>query len=346
MIKNKGSIKDPSFTFKTATIVFFVFLFITFNFVVKNNNDDIDLINDNSEDLFIRPVLHNDLSEIIISQGNTVYASSPLYIPQTTQVLGANFEVPNCQKEIISYRVQPGETLSSIASKFNISTNTIVWANDIKNNRVSVNQDLIILPVSGIFHIIKSGETVSSVAKRYSVEEQDIVFCNRIENNVSIGDILVVPGGEIPKIVAPKPAPAPTTPRPVSGTSLASSGFILPLPRSGSYISQGLHWYNAIDIANDCGVPVYASAAGTVQETGYDSIGGYYVRIIHSGGIVTYYGHLSRILVSRGQSVAQGSMIGRVGNTGYTIGVTGCHVHFEVRGAANPFRNYRVGHRF
>jgi len=250
--------------------------------------------------------------------------------------LGAGPGKEKCREEIFSYRVQSGDNLSVIASRFGISTKTIVWANDLKNNSLKEGQNLIILPVSGVFHIVKKDESVSGIAKTYKADGEDIIFCNEIEEGkIFTGDILIVPGGEMPASVAPD-----------QRVSSAATGFILPLPRAGSYISQGLHWYNAIDIANNCGVPVYASASGTVQQTGYHPIGGNYVRILHNGGIVTYYGHLSRISVSRGQFISQGNIIGYVGNTGYTIGATGCHVHFEVRGAANPFRNFGRGYRF
>ncbi|MFN7088407.1 MAG: M23 family metallopeptidase, partial [Candidatus Paceibacteria bacterium] len=52
------------------------------------------------------------------------------------------------------------------------------------------------------------------------------------------------------------------------------------------------------------------------------------------------YAHLSAVLVSSGAYVNQGDIIGSIGNTGKTHGPTGCHVHFEVRGGANPFARY------
>ncbi len=335
-IKNKGSSKDPSFTFKFLAVTLFIFLL----FGLNTRGDNLisgAVVNGGEDGLFMKSGTSlDDFSEIVISQGNTLYVSSPLYTPQTA-VLGTSYQEPACQKEIISYKVEKGESLSSIATKFEISTETIIWANNIKNNSLSIGQDIIILPVSGVFHVVKAGETISGVAKKYSADEEEILSCNKPEEDmISVGDILVVPGGKIPK---PTPFSAPTV-------SLNSSGFIMPLPRAGSYISQGLHWYNAVDIANACGTPVYASASGTIQGTGYHPIGGNYVRILHNGGIVTYYGHLSRILVIKGQSVSQGGIIGYVGNTGYTIGRTGCHVHFEARGMANPFARFRVGHRF
>jgi len=53
--------------------------------------------------------------------------------------------------------------------------------------------------------------------------------------------------------------------------------------------------------------------------------------------VVTLYGHLSVITVKNGGSVNVGEIIGYIGNTGRTRGQTGCHLHFEVRGARNPF---------
>jgi hypothetical protein len=217
---------------------------------------------------------------------------------------------------------------------FNVSTNTILWANGIKNNTLKVGQDLIVLPVSGVFHIVKSGETISGIAQRYKAEKNEIILCNEIEEEISVGDILVVPGGEMPKPIVPKPA---------ASSSYAGTSWLIP-PASGT-ISQGLHWHNAVDIANNCGTrtPIYAAGSGTVQQTGYHGVAGNYIRIIHSNGVVTFYGHLSRFAVVSGQRVNQGNLIGYMGNTGFTIGRTGCHVHFEVRGASNPLRNYRVG---
>lgn len=83
-----------------------------------------------------------------------------------------------------------------------------------------------------------------------------------------------------------------------------------------------------IDIGAPLGTPIKAAKAGTVvfagQETGY----GNYTCIDHGGGFSTCYAHQSRELVTVGQRVAQGQVIGLVGDTGYT---TGPHLHFETR---------------
>ena len=110
-------------------------------------------------------------------------------------------------------------------------------------------------------------------------------------------------------------------------------------PTSGGYISSsfggranpfggyGRDWHPGIDIATDYGEPVYASAAGYVQQAGWYGGYGIYARINHDYGYQTAYGHMSRVVCSAGQYVKKGEIIGYVGSTGYS---TGPHLHFEV----------------
>jgi len=98
-----------------------------------------------------------------------------------------------------------------------------------------------------------------------------------------------------------------------------------------------LHPHNAVDIANDCGTDITASVDGMVNEISVGSWnGGYgnYILISHPNGTKTRYAHLQKVLVSVGQRVKKGDSIGMMGETG---NATGCHVHFEIIGAANPF---------
>jgi murein DD-endopeptidase MepM/ murein hydrolase activator NlpD len=92
-----------------------------------------------------------------------------------------------------------------------------------------------------------------------------------------------------------------------------------------------------VDLGGYCGAPVYAAASGTVEKAKYGWSGGAgnNVTISHLGGtIITHYYHLQSILAIAGQSVKKGDIIGFMGSTGKS---TGCHLHFEVIGAANPF---------
>jgi len=108
-------------------------------------------------------------------------------------------------------------------------------------------------------------------------------------------------------------------------------------PIFGGRRSRGIHGYNGIDLADSCGSPVVTSAPGTViilRSSGWNGGYGKYIVVTHPNGTQTLYAHLSSVLASVGQFVAQGSQIGNIGSTGNS---TGCHVHFEIRGAKNPF---------
>ena len=110
-------------------------------------------------------------------------------------------------------------------------------------------------------------------------------------------------------------------------------------PTDGGYISSpfggrpnpfsgyGRDWHPGIDIAVDYGTPVYASAAGYVQQAGWYGGYGKYIRLGHDFGYETAYGHMSRLAVSAGSFVKKGEVIGYVGSTGYS---TGPHLHFEI----------------
>lgn len=104
-----------------------------------------------------------------------------------------------------------------------------------------------------------------------------------------------------------------------------------------------LHNYNAVDIANSCGTPIYASAEGFIIETNSDGDwnNGYGNDIIieHTNNTQTLYSHLQKVLVRVGDHVKAKDLIGYMGNTGNTDGPTGCHLHFEVYGAKNPLAN-------
>lgn len=265
--------------------------------------------------------------ELIVMNQDTLLAASPP-VTITPKVLGAIVGTLEGEggAEIAHYIVEEGDTIASLAEKFGISTNTILWANGLsKNAQLKLEQELTILQVSGVLHAIRPNETLGSIASLYKVKAQKIVDANNLDsaNDIFAGDLLVIPGG----------APLPVS----SYIPLANSYFIYPIP-APHYITQGLHPFNAVDFSNGlCGESVFAAAGGVVQKIGYSSIGGNYVRILHPNGVVTYYGHLSSIGASPGLRVSQGEVIGYTGNTGYTIGPTGCHVHLEVRGAVNPF---------
>jgi len=274
--------------------------------------------------------------DLTLIQDNALKGVSP---PATVdpQVLGALLggveDVPESRKEIIEHTVKSGETLSSLAEEYSISMETILWANDLTSKSVlKIGQKLVILPVSGVVYNVKQGDTLSEIAEAHKAKVSEIISFNNLsdEGDVFIGDILVVPGGEKPKAV--------TT---YANIPIGSSYFIC--PHANCYITQGLHWYNAIDFGGKCGDPIYASAGGVVQRVsyGWNYGAGNTITILHPNGVVTGYGHISSSLVVSGQQVSQGEIIALMGGQPGTPGAgisTGCHVHFSVIGAKNPFR--------
>lgn len=230
--------------------------------------------------------------------------------------------------------VREGENISTIAEMYGVSVNTIKWANDLSSSVIHEGQELVILPVSGIYHTVKSGDTVASLAKKYNAEEGEIREHNDIGTSLTAGDKILIPNGTIAAAPAPRPVARPTTGG--SATTPSSSGSPYSWPVAGGVLTQGVHGYNGIDIGAPAGTPIYASAAGRVvvaRASGYNGGYGSYVVIQHQNS-QTLYAHMSTVLVSPGETVEKGETIGRVGNTGKS---TGNHLHFEVRGAINPF---------
>lgn len=245
------------------------------------------------------------------------------------------------QGSISVYTVREGDSLSEIAEMFGVSTNTILWANDLTDRSVAPGMTLVILPVSGVRYEVKKGETIESIARRYDADANDVISYNRlaVSDALEAGTEIIIPGGSI----APKAAPEKKTAKAKKSAASAKSsgaaasggsGFGNPLP--GGRISQGVHGYNGVDISAPAGTPIYASAGGKVivakGDGGYNGGYGNYIVIDHGNGAQTLYAHMSSLKVGGG-SVSKGSVIGYVGNTGRS---TGNHLHFEVRGARNP----------
>jgi len=257
--------------------------------------------------------------------------SSSLINLEESTFLPMNVPFPGEEpKGITTYKVRPGDTLASVAGQFGLQKSTIMWANNLgASNSLRPGIDLVILPVDGVLHTVKKGESVGQLSLLYEVYTEEIIAANGLSDDGFIieGQKIIIPGGK----------PLPAKPRPVPGSHFTefSGGFIMPAP--GAHRSQGLHFNNAADLANSCGSPLVAAAGGVVirvKTSGWNGGFGDYVMIQHRAGIVTVYGHMQRVSVEEGQQVGQGSPIGQLGATGRA---TGCHVHFEVRGARNPF---------
>ena len=252
--------------------------------------------------------------------------------------------------QISIYVVRDGDTLSSIAKMYGVSTNTILWANDLKSaSGIHPGDTLVILPVSGVEHVVQKGETLASIVKKYNGDMQDVLDFNNITavTHLAVGDTIIIPDG----VDGPALTPVSSSGKGTSASGSVSSyerllpgygGPALPgyfiAPLAGIlHKTQGLHGYNAIDFGTSRGTQVMAAADGSVivaRASGYNGGYGEYIAIDHPNGTQTVYGHLSKVYVTPGQEVTQGQVIGLSGNTGRS---TGPHLHFEIRGAANPF---------
>ena len=130
-----------------------------------------------------------------------------------------------------------------------------------------------------------------------------------------------------------------------SNVTPGTSGFVSPL--SSAYVTCAYGWrihpiwgdrrfHSGVDLAASQGTPIYAIAAGTVTTATYGDANGYYVSISHGNGYGSVYCHMTNYIVSVGDSVSQGQVIGYVGSTGWS---TGPHLHFEIHvngSAVNP----------
>ncbi len=277
-----------------------------------------------------KPVVMSEESEI-----DTLDSSSTGVLSATTgslRVSTENIEYPT-NDTISVYEVKKGDTIGMVAELHGVSKNTIVWANNLKSEKLTPGDILVILPITGVRHTVKSGDTVTSIAKKYKGDTDDIAKYNGIaaDAKLEVGAIVLVPEGEIAAVVVKgKPSVS------VSSPNSTPSGFFT-RPVVGGRRTQGIHGNNGVDIAALTGTPVLAAADGQVivaRNSGYNGGYGDMIIIKHSGNIQTVYAHLNSVGVTTGQYVSKGQTIGTVGNTGRS---TGPHLHFEVRGAKNPF---------
>lgn len=237
---------------------------------------------------------------------------------------------------VVTYIVRPGDTISSIANKFDVSIDTIRWQNDLKSiDAIKPGDKIEVPPVTGMVHKVKRGETVYSIAKKYDVTAQQIInwpfntYSNDESFELAAGQVLIVPDGVKPAEVLwdPKRYVAQSTPN--AGAPPAGGGQFV-WPAFGT-ISQRYVWYHrAIDIANKAAPAILAADSGRVTVAGWPDGVGYGNRVIidHGNGFQTMYAHLSGISVEAGQTVNRGDVIGRMGSSGRS---TGIHLHFEVR---------------
>ena len=271
--------------------------------------------------------------------GTVIVAGDSLVAELSPLGTSADVIIPT-NDQISVYVVREGDSLSQIAEMFNVSANTIRWANDISaGGTIREGQVLVILPISGVKYTVKKGDTLASIAKDFKGDLTEISQFNGLSTGADlvVGIEIIIPHGETISVNSSS-GTTKTTKKTGENNGSSSSGegyFIRPI--SGGVRTQGVHGYNGVDLSSYYGAEIYAAASGTVivsRASGWNGGYGSYIVIRHSNGTQTLYAHLSGNLVSQGQNVVQGQVIGNMGSTGRS---TGTHLHFEVRGATNPF---------
>lgn len=244
------------------------------------------------------------------------------------------------------HTVESGETLSLIASKYGVGVNTIMWENNIANaNSLRIGQKLMVPPVDGISYEAKSSDSLEKIAEKYEISTSAIIAQNGLESDtVTVGQKLFLPDAKPinpPSAVVAGDYRAVSVTRgtvssssAVASTSAPAVGKIFIYPTRGK-ITQGYHGgHYALDIGDRSMPPIWAAGGGTVIKASTGTWGGGYgnhVIIDHGNGLQTLYAHMDSVDVYEGQWVNQGDVLGIMGNTGRVYGVTGIHLHWEVR---------------
>jgi len=269
--------------------------------------------------------------------------------------------------DVIQYTIEYGDNIFSIAEKFSLQPETILWGNIYTigddPHTILPGQILNILPIDGVYHQWSTGEGLNAVSSYYGVTPEDIIewpgngldqdeIGDYTNPNIPDGTMLVIPGGtgtytdwRTPRITRDEPATAKNLGSGAcTGTFDGIVGtltFIWPTTErylSGYDYSPETNHYG-IDIAGNLGNPIYAADNGIVVYAGWNEYGyGNMVVIDHGYGWQTLYGHLAQVDVVCGQEVYQGNTIGLMGSTGNS---SGPHLHFEMRsddyGRVNPW---------
>ena len=247
------------------------------------------------------------------------------------------------RKEAFSYTIEPGDSLSSIAYRYGVSVSTLMWENGISfTTLLRPGSILRVPPTTGVMHTIKSGDTLKKIALLYNAKTEDIVAFNGLDEdgtNLIIGKRIMIPNGTAVQTVTRPKTTYSTSQGKYAGSVPASSsqaptasGYVW--PTKARIITQYYGWkHSGLDIAGPLNTPNYAARAGTVikSQCGWNNGYGCVIMIDHGNGVVTLYGHNNKLLVSVGDYVKAGQKIGLMGNTGNVLGITGIHVHFEVR---------------
>ena len=217
----------------------------------------------------------------------------------------------NATRDISTYAVQPGDTLSDVASKFNITTSTIKWANDMASvDSITPGQSLTILPVSGLVVTVAAGETSDSLAGKYHANAAQITSFNNAEvTGLQVGQKIIIPDGS--KVEAPKPAVQVASTLDNRG-SVAGSSAVAPRLTNFAYGANGYSYgYCTYYVASRRSVP---SSWGNANQWLYNArASGFSTGSVPVAGAIAwsgagYYGHVAYVESVNGNTVTVSEM--------------------------------------
>lgn len=291
-----------------------------------------------------------DLGLISMEYGDTIeVVEAYLKEEELTGLDAAILDVTQEEEKSDVYEVVSGDTLSEIAIKTNIPMDKLIEMNDSledENSMIRVGDELIITVPEPKLAVVRQEEmyyeedyeedviyidndewytTETKTLQEPSAGHRKVIAVVTFENDKEVSTDIIkeeITYQAVPKIVERGTKIPPTYIKPISGGRLSSTFGYRSRPTKGAST-----YHKGVDWATPTGTAVYASCGGTVAKAGWGSGYGYVVYINHPDGRQTRYGHLSKVLVSVGQTVSQGQKIALSGNTGVS---TGPHLHFEI----------------
>lgn len=322
---------------------------------VLPSKEESDKVLKSYQELFAQPSKNNIISSVEFNESplSKQVEVQPEEITSSDKVLTLLKEGKQTKKE---YVVQSNDSWWLIARKNDMKTKEVLAGNPGKSedstlqvgqkiNLVSVTPYLTVISkgvytgtetipfdvVSKTDYDVASGQTV--VKQQGSDGSKTVTYSYVQENGKNIEKKVIeetITAKPVNQIVAKGPTRAPVT---VAYSASRGSGNVSGLGwplRAGINSYYGYRWGNfhtGIDIAGDKGDPFVAAAGGKVTVSGWGGGFGNMILIDHGNGVVTRYGHATKLLVSPGEQVSKGQTIGLVGSTGNS---TGPHLHFEV----------------
>ncbi|MDB9306343.1 MULTISPECIES: LysM peptidoglycan-binding domain-containing M23 family metallopeptidase [Cyanophyceae] len=246
---------------------------------------------------------------------------------------------PSCPTPALSrfqrHQVNRGETLESIAQRYNLTPTTLMDMNPaVKNGNVTVGSELQIPPYNGFVVQVASGQTWREVAKKYEVRADTLFEINGCQQDPRI---VFVPVGNVSpsSLLTASGAPADSQPISISGYPLQSVATVaLPYGWQIHPTTAEVFFHSGVDFIAPVGSSVQAIAPGTIVFAEQQGTYGQLVIVNHSGGLQSRYAHLGDIQVSVGQKVNAGDLLGTVGTTGEPTG-NQPHLHFEMRSSSD-----------